>query len=78
MYCVYCGTKLPDEARFCFMCGKGVEPDRGAKDNTASTNECNDEEAADASEAAGVETQTPSRLQTKLAKRPPKKELLAR
>ena len=55
MYCVYCGTKLPDEARFCFMCGKGVEPDRGAKDNTASTNECNDEEAADANEAAGVE-----------------------
>lgn len=55
MYCVYCGTKLPDEARFCFICGKGVEPDRSAKDNTASTNECNDEEAADASEAAGVE-----------------------
>ena len=47
MYCVYCGTKLPDEARFCFMCGKGVEPDRGAKDNAASTNECNDVEAAD-------------------------------
>lgn len=47
MYCVYCGTKLPDGARFCFMCGKGVEPDRGAKDNAASTNECNDEEAAD-------------------------------
>lgn len=47
MYCVYCGTKLPDEARFCFMCGKGVEPDRGAKDNAASANECNDEEAAD-------------------------------
>ena len=47
MYCVYCGTKLPDEARFCFMCGKGVEPDRGAKDNVANANECNDEEAAD-------------------------------
>ena len=47
MYCVYCGTKLPDEARFCFMCGKGVEPDRGAKDNAASANECNDKEAAD-------------------------------
>ena len=47
MYCVYCGTKLPDEARFCFMCGKGVEPDRGAKDNAANANECNDEEAAD-------------------------------
>lgn len=55
MYCVYCGTKLPDEARFCFMCGKGVEPNRGAKDNAASTNKCNDEEAADANEAAGVE-----------------------
>ena len=26
MFCVYCGTKLPDEARFCFMCGKKVEP----------------------------------------------------
>ena len=47
MYCVYCGTKLPDEARFCFMCGKGIEPDRGAKDNTANANERNDEEAAD-------------------------------
>lgn len=55
MYCVYCGTKLPDEARFCFMCGKGVEPDRGAKDNTANANEYNDEEAADVNEAAGVE-----------------------
>lgn len=56
MYCVYCGTKLPDGARFCFMCGKGVEPDRGAKDNAASANECNDEEAADVNEAAGVES----------------------
>lgn len=55
MYCVYCGTKLPDEARFCFICGKGVKPDRGAENNAASTNECNDEEAADANEAAGVE-----------------------
>lgn len=56
MYCVYCGTKLPDEARFCFICGKGVEPDCSAKDNTASTNECNDEEAADVNEAAGTES----------------------
>ena len=56
MYCVYCGTKLPDEARFCFMCGKGVEPDRDAKDNAASANECNDEEAADVNEAAGTES----------------------
>lgn len=56
MYCVYCGTKLPDEARFCFICGKGVEPDRSAKDNTVSTNECNDEEAADVNEAAGTES----------------------
>lgn len=56
MYCVYCGTKLPDEARFCFMCGKGVEPDRGAKDNAASTNKCNDEEAADVNEATRTES----------------------
>lgn len=56
MYCVYCGTKLPDEARFCFMCGKGVEPDRGAKDNAASANECNDEEAADVNEATRTES----------------------
>ena len=26
MYCKYCGTKLPDEARFCAGCGKPVEP----------------------------------------------------
>mgnify|MGYP001776954049 FL=1 len=25
MFCVYCGTKLPDEALFCFMCGKKAE-----------------------------------------------------
>lgn len=56
MYCVYCGTKLPDEARFCFMCGKRVEPDRSAENNAASTDECNDEEAADVNEAAGVES----------------------
>ena len=26
MFCVYCGTKLPDEARFCFMCGRKSNP----------------------------------------------------
>lgn len=31
MFCVYCGTKLPDEARFCFMCGKKVEPTDNAE-----------------------------------------------
>lgn len=56
MYCVYCGTKLPDEARFCFMCGERVEPDRSAEDDTASAGERNDEEAADVNEAAGAES----------------------
>ena len=56
MYCVYCGTKLPDEARFCFMCGKRVEPDRSAENNAANASECNDEEAADVNEAAGTES----------------------
>ena len=52
MYCVYCGTKLPNEARFCFMCGKGIEPDRRAENNAANASECNDEETADVNEAA--------------------------
>lgn len=56
MYCVYCGTKLPDEARFCFMCGERVEPDRSAEDDTASAGECNGKEAADANEAARAES----------------------
>lgn len=25
MYCIKCGTKLPDEAKFCFKCGSPVE-----------------------------------------------------
>lgn len=56
MYCIYCGTKLPDEARFCFMCGERVEPDRNAENDTASAGECNDKEAADANEAARAES----------------------
>lgn len=56
MYCIYCGAKLPDEARFCFMCGERVEPDRSAEDDTASAGECNDKEAADANEAARAES----------------------
>lgn len=56
MYCVYCGTKLPDEARFCFMCGERVEPNRSAEDDTASAGECDDKEAADANEAARAES----------------------
>ena len=43
MFCVYCGTKLPDEARFCFMCGKKVEPADNAENivaaNSGSINE---------------------------------------
>ena len=56
MYCVYCGTKLPDEARFCFMCGERVELDHSAENNAANASKCNDEEAADVNEAAGVES----------------------
>ena len=55
MYCVYCGTKLPDEARFCFMCGKRVEPDRSAEDNAAIAGERNDKEATDVNETARIE-----------------------
>lgn len=35
MLCVYCGTKLPDGARFCFMCGKKVEPADNAENIVA-------------------------------------------
>lgn len=35
MFCVYCGTKLPDEARFCFMCGKKAEPADNAENIVA-------------------------------------------
>lgn len=24
MFCIYCGTKLPEEANFCYRCGKKV------------------------------------------------------
>lgn len=56
MYCVYCGTKLPNEARFCFMCGERVEPNRRAENNAANASECNNEEAADVNEAARTES----------------------
>lgn len=56
MYCVYCGTKLPDGARFCFMCGKRVEPNRSAENNAANASQCNDEEAADVNEATRTES----------------------
>ena len=56
MYCVYCGTKLPDEARFCFMCGERVEPNRSAENNAANASQRNDEEAADANEATRTES----------------------
>ena len=44
MFCVYCGTKLPDEARFCFMCGKKVEPADNAENIVAATSGSIDEE----------------------------------
>ena len=43
MFCVYCGTKLPDEARFCFMCGKKVEPADNAENIVAATSGSIDE-----------------------------------
>ena len=24
-FCIYCGTKLKDEARFCYKCGKPID-----------------------------------------------------
>ncbi len=44
MFCVYCGTKLPDEARFCFMCGKKVEPADNAENIVADNSGSIDEE----------------------------------
>lgn len=44
MFCVYCGTKLPDEARFCFMCGKKVEPADNAENIVAANSGIIDEE----------------------------------
>ena len=44
MFCVYCGTKLPDEARFCFMCGKKVEPADNAENFVAANSGSIDEE----------------------------------
>lgn len=44
MFCVYCGTKLPDEARFCFMCGKKVEPTGNAENIVAANSGSIDEE----------------------------------
>lgn len=47
MFCVYCGTKLPDEARFCFMCGKKVEPADNAENIVAANSGSIDEEGFD-------------------------------
>ena len=47
MFCVYCGTKLPDEARFCFMCGKKVEPTDNAENTVAANSGSIDEEGFD-------------------------------
>ena len=44
MFCVYCGTKLPDEARFCFMCGKKAEPADNADNIVAANSGSIDEE----------------------------------
>lgn len=44
MFCVYCGTKLPDEAQFCFMCGKKVEPADNAENIVAANSGSIDEE----------------------------------
>ena len=44
MFCVYCGTKLPDETRFCFMCGKKVEPADNAENIVAANSGSIDEE----------------------------------
>lgn len=44
MFCVYCGTKLPDEARFCFMCGKKVEPADNAENIVTASSGSIDEE----------------------------------
>lgn len=44
MFCVYCGTKLPDEARFCFMCGKKVEPADNAENIVTANSGSIDEE----------------------------------
>ena len=44
MFCVYCGTKLPDEARFCFMCGKKVELADNAENIVAANSGSIDEE----------------------------------
>lgn len=47
MFCVYCGTKLPDEARFCFMCGKKVEPADNAENIVTANSGSIDEEGFD-------------------------------
>lgn len=44
MFCVYCGTKLPDEARFCFMCGKKAEPADNAENIVTANSGSIDEE----------------------------------
>lgn len=53
MFCVYCGTKLPDEARFCFMCGKKVEPADNAENIVTASSRSIDEEGF------GIEIQEP-------------------
>ena len=44
MFCIYCGTKLPDEARFCFMCGKKAELADNAENIVAANSGSIDEE----------------------------------
>lgn len=57
MYCVYCGTKLPDEARFCFMCGKGIDPGFNAEGDAMNASERNNGKGVDTGEATRTESQ---------------------
>ena len=36
MFCMQCGAKLPDNAKFCFQCGAKVLIDTSAHEATAS------------------------------------------
>ena len=40
MYCTGCGTKLEEDALFCYECGKKVEVARNAVINTQLNDEC--------------------------------------
>lgn len=55
MFCMQCGAKLPDNAKFCFQCGAKVLIDTSAHEATASVEPKSVQEAGQNEQDSKVE-----------------------